>query len=148
MKTQDFIRESAEKYEYDDEVGMVKNNLHTLVRMCVELAKSLKDNENIPEWAQEKIAQAKGMVVSVSDYIISQHEMGHQPEVPGFEPELAESAYKKALAENASAGACSAGSIGTVIGELGGQTKDIMRRQKAYTNQRTPGGTVKIKKAK
>ena len=29
MKTTEFLRESAEKYEYDDEAGMVKNNLHT-----------------------------------------------------------------------------------------------------------------------
>ena len=89
MKTTEFIRESAEKYEYDDEVGMVKNNLHTLVRMCIELAKSLDEHENVPEWAQEKIAVAKSMIVAVGDYMISQHEMGHQLQVPGFDPEQA-----------------------------------------------------------
>jgi hypothetical protein len=96
MKTTEFIQESAEKYEYDDEVGMVKNNLHTLVRMSIELAKSLDEHENVPEWAQEKIAVAKSMIVTVGDYMISQHEMGHQLQVPGFDPE---EEFNKIMAE-------------------------------------------------
>jgi hypothetical protein len=95
MKTTDFLQESAEKYEYDDEAGMVKNNLHTMVRVSVDLAKHLKENEDIPEWCQEKIAVAKSMIVAVMDYITSQHEMGHQPEVPGFDAEHAERAFEE-----------------------------------------------------
>ena len=99
MKTTDFINtyaESAEKYEYDDEVGMVKNNLHTMVRVSVQLAKSLNDNENVPEWCQEKIAVAKSMIVSVMDYMISQHEMGHQPDASAFD---ADRAFAEAMEE-------------------------------------------------
>jgi uncharacterized protein YeaC (DUF1315 family) len=89
MKTTEFIKESIDRPEYNDEVGMVKNNLHTLVRMSVELAKSLQGNENLPEWCQEKIAVAKSMIVAVGDYMISQHEMGQQPEIDSFDMDRA-----------------------------------------------------------
>jgi hypothetical protein len=104
MKTTEFINESAEKYEYSDEVGMVKNNLHTMVRASVDLAKHLKDNEDVPEWCQEKIAVAKGMIVAVMDYITSQHEMGHQPEVPGFDPVVAEQQFNESVLGGAKVG--------------------------------------------
>ena len=41
----------------------------------------LIDYSIIPTWVIEKIAQTKGMIVSVMDYIISQHEMGVEPTV-------------------------------------------------------------------
>ena len=76
MKTTDFLNESDySQEEYSDEAGMVKDNLHTIIRAMTDLCREIKDNEDIPEWAQEKIAQAKGMLVSVMDYIISEKEM-------------------------------------------------------------------------
>jgi hypothetical protein len=77
----------ASPEEYTDEAGMVKDNLHTIIRAMKDLCSGLKDNEDIPEWAQEKIAQAKGMLVSVKDYMISQHEQGVQPTVGHDEEE-------------------------------------------------------------
>jgi hypothetical protein len=68
-----------DKEEYNDEAGMVKNNLHTIIRVSTHLGRDIGNDENIPEWVQEKIAQAKGMIVSVMDYMISQHEMGVKP---------------------------------------------------------------------
>jgi hypothetical protein len=65
--------------EYDDEVGMIKNDIHTLVRCSVELYKLLEKNENVAEWVQEKIAVAKSMMVTVLDYVASEHEMGNVP---------------------------------------------------------------------
>ena len=62
--------------EYDDEAGMFKNDLQTIQRVSTHLEKEIKDNENLPEWCQAKISQAKGMVVAVMDYMISQHENG------------------------------------------------------------------------
>lgn len=76
MKTTDFITESLDKEEYTDEAGMAKTNLHTIIRACTELDETLLDDENLPEWVQEKIAAAKGMMVAVADYMLSQHEMG------------------------------------------------------------------------
>jgi hypothetical protein len=90
MKTTDFINSYTENAEYDDEAGMVKNNLHTIIRVSTHLERAIGDNENMPEWCQEKIAQVKGMIVSVMDYMISQHEMGKQDEIPGFNPAAAD----------------------------------------------------------
>jgi hypothetical protein len=63
--------------EYNDEIDMVQNNLHTIVRVSTHLGKELQANENMPEWVQEKIAVAKSMIVTVMNYMISQHERGN-----------------------------------------------------------------------
>jgi len=63
--------------EYSDEVGMVKGNLHTIIRMCKALDDHMISDENLPEWVEEKVSQAKAMIVSAGDYIISQHEIGN-----------------------------------------------------------------------
>ena len=152
MKTTEFLRESAEKYEYDDEAGMVKNNLHTIVRASAELAKSLKDNEDVPEWVQEKIAQAKGMMQAVSDYIASQHEMGHQPAVPGFDADSAERTFAESLKENASAGATGASSVAVSMETLGDKgsfsRQDVIKRLGSYGNKPRGAGPVKLGKTK
>ena len=64
----------TDRGEYDDEAGMTKDSLHTIVRHAKELESALRSNENLPEWVQEKIGQIKGMMSSVTDYIISTHE--------------------------------------------------------------------------
>jgi hypothetical protein len=64
----------AKQGEYNDEAGMTKDSLHTIVRHAKELERALRSNENLPEWVQEKIGQIKGMMSSVTDYIISTHE--------------------------------------------------------------------------
>ena len=66
--------DSMDRGEYDDEAGMAKDSLHTIVRHAKELETALHRNENLPEWVQEKIGQIKGMMSSVTDYIISTHE--------------------------------------------------------------------------
>ena len=110
MKTTEFLKESnPSPEEYSDEAGMVKDNLYTMIRAMKELCSSLKDNEDVPEWAQEKIASAKGMLVSVKDYMISQHEQGVQPTV----------------AEDASGGATASGAVATSIGDGAGFGKSI-----------------------
>jgi hypothetical protein len=63
--------------EYNDEVGMVKTNLATISHAIKELSNSLHAHENIPEWAQEKIAVAKSMIVAAKDYMLSQHSAGN-----------------------------------------------------------------------
>jgi Domain of unknown function (DUF6321) len=62
--------------EYNDEAGMFKNDLQTIQRVSTHLEKAIYDNENLPEWCQAKISQAKGMIVAVMDYMVSQHENG------------------------------------------------------------------------
>lgn len=73
------LLEEVDYDEYNDEADMVKNNLHTIIRVSTHLERAIEDNENMPEWCQEKLAVAKGMIVAVMDYIISQHEQGDIP---------------------------------------------------------------------
>jgi hypothetical protein len=67
--------------EYDDEAGMAESNLHTMARAVKGLLDTIEDNDNLPEWAQEKIAKAEMMVTSVWDYLLSQKEQGMDPKV-------------------------------------------------------------------
>ena len=67
--------------EYDDEAGMAESNLHTLKRAVDGLIDTIDENENLPEWAQEKIAKAELMLVSVRDYLTSQEDQGIDPRI-------------------------------------------------------------------
>ena len=67
--------------EYDDEAGMAHSNLLTSARAVIGLLKTIDDRDNLPEWAQEKIAKAEMMLVSVWDYLQSQKAMGNDPQV-------------------------------------------------------------------
>ena len=56
------------------------------------------------------------------------------------------SEFIKPLKEDASAGASSSGAVASVSSTLGGSTKQLIKRQESYGNQRTKGGPVKVKK--
>ena len=126
MKPSEFIKEEFDSAEYNDEAGMAKTNLVTTIRTSLELAKHVNDNDNLPEWCQEKLAVAKGMIVAVGDYIISQKKQGIDPKVDQ-------------MAEDASAGASSSGAVATSMGDGAGFGKSIFMSRK---------GPVKTKKTK
>lgn len=126
MKPSEFIKEEFDSAEYNDEAGMAKTNLVTTIRVSLELAKHINDNDNLPEWCQEKLAVAKGMIVAVGDYIISQKKQGIDPKVDQ-------------VAEDASAGASSSGAVATSMGDGAGFGKSIFMSRK---------GPVKTKKTK
>jgi hypothetical protein len=67
--------------EYDDEAGMAETNLHTIARAAQGLLDTIDQNENLPEWVQEKIAKVELMIVSAWDYLESQEEQGIDPEI-------------------------------------------------------------------
>jgi hypothetical protein len=126
MKPSEFIKEEFDSAEYNDEAGMAKTNLVTTIRTSLELAKHVNDNDNLPEWCQEKLAVAKGMIVAVGDYIISQKKQGIDPKVDQ-------------MAEDVSAGASSSGAVATSMGDGAGFGKSIFMSRK---------GPVKTKKTK
>ena len=111
MKTQEFLKEDYE--EYNDEVGMVRSNLHTIIRSAEELEQLIHDNENMAEWAQEKIAVVKSMIVTVKDYVASEHEK--------------ENSLK--IAETTSAGATSSGAVATSMGGGAGFGNSIFMKR-------------------
>ena len=81
----------AEDGEYDDEGDMAKTDMHTVIRHAEQLEQHLQNAENLPTWVIEKLGQIKGMMTSVSDYIISSNERGAGAGHEGIEePELDE----------------------------------------------------------
>ena len=66
--------------EYDDEAGMADNNLQTLERAVQGIDDLINTGDNLPEWCQEKIANAKSMLVAVWDYMRSEEDRDEDPE--------------------------------------------------------------------
>jgi len=83
--------------EYDQEGEMTKDSLHTVIRHAEKLEQCLQDAENLPTWVIEKIGQIKGMMTSVSDYIISSHERGAEQgmRVPELDEEKVEAGKRE-----------------------------------------------------
>jgi len=134
VKTKDFIQEHYDHREYNDEAGMVDNNLETIKRAAEELDNILGADDNMAEWAQEKLAVVKSMLVTIKDYVVSQKEAGIDPKVdqePGD--------HAVAVAETASAGATGAGAVATSMGGGAGFGKSIFMSRK---------GPIKTKKSK
>jgi hypothetical protein len=115
IPTQQEVPTAESNAEYDDEAGMAQSNLRTMARAVDGLLKTIKNNDNLPEWGQEKIAKAEMMLVSVWDYLQSQKELGMDPKVnesralAGLKQIVAELSseklgqYKKAAGAQASA---------------------------------------------
>jgi hypothetical protein len=120
MKSQEFIKESYDHNEYNDEAGMVDNNLETIKRAAEELDRILGADDNMAEWAQEKLAVVRSMLVIVKDYVTSQKEAGIDPKV---DQESDEMALK--IAETASTGATGSGAVATSMGGGAGFGKSI-----------------------
>ena len=134
MKTKDVIKEHYDHHEYHDEAGMVDNNLETIKRAAEELDNILGADDNMAEWAQEKLAVVKSMLVTIKDYVTSQKEAGIDPKVDQ-EPED----HAVAVAETASAGATGSGAVTTSMGGGAGFGKSIFMSR---------AGTVKKAKKK
>lgn len=81
MKINQIITEKNFNGEYDDEAGMAQTNLHTIARAAQGLLDTIDDQENLPEWVQEKIAKVEGMMVTAWDYLRSQEEQGIDPQM-------------------------------------------------------------------
>lgn len=75
------VSESEYNPEYDDEAGMAQSNLVTAARAIEGLLDTIKDQDNLPEWVQEKIAKAEMMLVGTWDYLLSQKELGTDPKI-------------------------------------------------------------------
>lgn len=80
MITRDLFTENFNG-EYDDEAGMARTNLVTIARAAEGLLNTIDDQENLPEWVQEKIAKVQGMMVTAWDYLESQEAQGVDPKI-------------------------------------------------------------------
>jgi hypothetical protein len=65
--------EDSDAYE---ESSMIKNNLYNLASQAQELHDAMEDDDELPEWVQEKIAVANAMVDAVYDYLHAESARG------------------------------------------------------------------------
>jgi len=93
------VKEGDDTGEYDNEGDALKDNIHTIRREVDELEKIIGNQENLPEWVQEKLAQAKGMIMAASEYMQTQHERGAEEETGEEGLTMAEKAPPGAKAE-------------------------------------------------
>ena len=93
--------------EYGMEGSYVKNQIHTIKRVLTHLENALGDDEDLPEWVEDKISQAKGMIVSLMDYIISEKER---------EIERVKGRKGAQMAENVSGGGTGSSAVSSSMG--------------------------------
>ena len=62
-------KEAKDPEEYDKEGDMAKTQLKTMIDAAQELHDQLSDDENMPEWVQNKITKATDYIDSVRDYM-------------------------------------------------------------------------------
>lgn len=86
-----YMFEDVDAGEYDYEGDMAKTQLVTISDAAEELHDMLEDDENIPEWCQNKITKAMDYLDSVRDYMLAK-DTGEEPgdENPNEEYELDE----------------------------------------------------------
>jgi hypothetical protein len=63
-----------------EESSMIKNNLYNLASQAQELHDAMEDEDELPEWVQEKIAVANAMVDAVYDYLHAESVRGELDE--------------------------------------------------------------------
>lgn len=73
-ENQEVVNEKDDKDpgEYDEEGDMAKTQLRTIADAAKELHDMLDDDENMPEWVQNKITKATDYIDSVRDYLKSE----------------------------------------------------------------------------
>jgi Domain of unknown function (DUF6321) len=99
MKITEVITEGYDG-EYDDEAGMAKSNLMTIMKSAQGLLDTIEDKDNLPEWVQEKIAKVEGMLVTCWNYLQNQKEQGIDPQIAERISEAASAAQQAAIAIN------------------------------------------------
>lgn len=65
-------KEDKDPNEYDNEGGMMKDQLDIVMDAADEIYDMVDDNDNLPEWCQNKITKAADYIDSVRDYMMSQ----------------------------------------------------------------------------
>jgi len=64
--------EAKDPGEYDNEGEMAKNQLKSILRDAGHMVKMFDDEENLPEWVQNKITKAQDYLQSAHSYMMGQ----------------------------------------------------------------------------
>ena len=80
-----FVVEAKDPNEYDKEGEMAERQLLTIIDAAEDLIDLLEDDDNLPEWAQNKITKAVDYLDSVRDYMLSDAEADDEDEEDNLE---------------------------------------------------------------
>jgi len=69
QKAKKAVREEKDPNEYDKEGEMMKNQLRQICSANEKLMKMVGDDDNLPEWVQNKVTKATDYIRSVRDYL-------------------------------------------------------------------------------
>ena len=72
VKTNDRVDEAKDPGEYDNEGEMAKTQLKSILRDAEHMIKMFDDEENLPEWVQNKITKAQDYLQSAHSYMMGQ----------------------------------------------------------------------------
>ena len=116
--------------EYGMEGSYAKNQIHSMLRVLTHLKNAIGDDEDLPEWVQEKLSQSKGMIVNLMDYVISEKEREIEKIKGRTGAQMAECTTSGAV--SATPGAFKSADVATNVGGGAGfGTSIFMRRNPA-----------------
>jgi hypothetical protein len=72
MEKQKKLKEEKDEREYDYEGEMVKSDLRSIIANANRLIDMLDDDDNLPEWCQNKITLAEDYVSTVANYMTAE----------------------------------------------------------------------------
>ncbi len=83
-----------DKGEYDEEGGMAKSQLQSIIRNAKAIYDGLEDDTNISEWAQSKITVAEDYISTVSNYMQGESEKTASKEAGGLYLKLTNKSHR------------------------------------------------------
>ena len=89
-------KEAKDPGEYDKEGDMAKTQLKTMIDAAQELHDQLSDDENMPEWVQNKITKATDYIDSVRDYMKNNDDVNEETQLDEYGgPPISRAKYLK-----------------------------------------------------
>ena len=89
-------KEAKDPEEYDKEGDMAKTQLKTMIDAAQELHDQLSDDENMPEWVQNKITKATDYIDSVRDYMKNNDDVNEETQLDEYGgPPISRAKYLK-----------------------------------------------------
>jgi hypothetical protein len=84
------MNEEKDEREYDYEGEMVKSDLRSIMANAERITDLLEDDDNLPEWCQNKITLAEDYISTVANYLTAEMNESVKPYVSSVSPKLGE----------------------------------------------------------
>ena len=70
----EYVAEAKDPGEYDQEGAMAKTQLRAIMKDAEHMIKMFGDDDNLPEWVQNKITKAQDYLQSAHSYMMNNGE--------------------------------------------------------------------------